>query len=305
MSQLAVITEEKLFSLLAPKKEDIIKFMGGEAVYKKELSFAIQAANSNSQLQQATPVSVAKAIYNLSITGLTLNPIMKLAYLTPRMVSRTMEAQLMPSYQGLVKLLKDSGCVKQVYAHCRYKGDDFEYSLGTEVTIKHTPKFESKEIVGVYAVAILPDNERIVEYMTREEVEGIRARSDGYRAYTAGKIKSTPWVTDEQEMFRKTAIRRIFKYVPKTDRYNKVAEAIALDEAEFPATLGQVNYIESLIETSTFDPEIREMMAKKASSELTSAEAENMIADLRDNQLDAVTQGKNYSLTEAKEAAKR
>lgn len=305
MSQLTLITEKRLFDFLAPKKEDIIKLMGGEMMYKKEISFAIQAANSNSQLQQATPESVCKAIYNCAITGLSLNPVMKLAYLTPRKSGDYTEAQLMPSYQGLVKLLKDSGCVRQVYAHCRYDGDDFDYSLGTEVTIKHTPKFTSKNIIGVYAVAVLPDNERVVEYMNREEVEGIRARSDGYRAYTAGKIKSTPWVTDEQEMFRKTVIRRIFKYVPKTDRYNKVAEAIALDELEYPATIGQINYIEALISTSTYDHDTQDMLAEKAATDLSSAEAENMIADLREHQLDPVTQGKNYSVTEAKEAAKR
>ena len=305
MSQLTLITEKRLFDFLAPKKEDIIKLMGGEMMYKKEISFAIQAANSNSQLQQATPESVCKAIYNCAITGLSLNPVMKLAYLTPRKSGDNTEAQLMPSYQGLVKLLKDSGCVRQVYAHCRYDGDDFDYSLGTEVTIKHTPKFTSKNIIGVYAVAVLPDNERVVEYMNREEVEGIRARSDGYRAYTAGKIKSTPWVTDEQEMFRKTVIRRIFKYVPKTDRYNKVAEAIALDGAEYPATIGQINYIEALISTSTYDHDTQDMLAEKAATDLSSAEAENMIADLREHQLDPVTQGKNYSVTEAKEAAKR
>lgn len=303
MSQVTLFTEKKIFEFLSPRKEDIIKLMGGESVYKKEISFAIQAANANSQLQQATPDSVCKAIYNLSITGLSLNPILKLAYLTPRTINGSVEAQLTPSYQGLVKLLKDCGCVRQVYAHCRYEGDAWAYTLGTEISITHSREFKSKDILGVYAVAILPDGEKIVEYMPKEEIEGIRARSDGYRAYSAGKIKSTPWVTDESEMYRKTVIRRIFKYVPKSSHYNQVAEAIALDEQEFPATMGQESYIESLLSSCTYDDDLQSIIRSKLGDGITSGEAENIINDLKLNQLDPVTQGKNYSLTEAAEAA--
>jgi recombination protein RecT len=307
MTQVALFTEKKIFEFLSPKKDDIIKLMGGELAYKKEISFAIQAANANSQLQKATPESVCKAIYNLSITGLSLNPVLKLAYLTPRANSNgQIEANLTPSYQGLVKLLADCGCVKQVYAHCRYEGDAWLYELGTEITIKHCPEFKSKEILGVYAIAVLPNGEKIIEYMPTEEVHGIRARSDGYRAYVSGKIKSTPWVTDEQEMFRKTAIRRIFKYVPKTAFYNKVAEAIALDEVEYPATMGQESYIQSLLINCSYDAEAQaEINAKLEDGTLTSADAESIISDLKNNQLDPVTQGPNHSLTDAKDAAKR
>lgn len=302
MTQVSLVTESKLFNFLAPRKADIIRYMGGEDNYKREVSFAIQAANGNTQLQQATHDSICKAIYNLSITGLSLNPILKLAYLTPRKNGDYVEALLMPSYQGLVKLLKDSGCVKQVYAHCRFDGDDFEYSLGTEVTIKHTPKFTSKKLIGVYAVAILPDGEKIVEYMNLEEVEEIRSRSDGYRAFKKGLIKSTPWVTDEAEMFRKTAIRRIFKYVPKTSNYNRVAEAIALDEKEFPATLGQEQYIESLVRTSSYNHDTQEMILAKF-GEMTNGEAENIIADLQLNQMNPITHtppGGSFSQTDIK-----
>lgn len=290
MTQVALVTESKLFDFLSPRKSDIVRFMGGEDNYKREVSFAIQAANSNPQLQKATHDSICKAIYNLSITGLSLNPILKLAYLTPRKNGEVIEALLMPSYQGLVKLLKDSGCVKQVYAHCRFEGDSFEYALGSQVTINHIPLFKSKVILGVYAIAVLPDGEKIVEYMPLEEVEEIRSRSDGYRAFKKGLIKSTPWVTDEAEMFRKTAIRRIFKYVPKTSNYNKIAEAIALDEKEFPATLGQEQFIESLVKTSTYDHDTQEMILAKI-GEMTSGEAENIIADLQLNQINPVTHG--------------
>lgn len=301
--QLAVLTERNLFDFLQPKKQDIISLMGGEMQYKREVSFAIQAANSNPQLMQATPVSVSRAIYNLSITGLSLNPILKLAYLTPRRNGDVTEAQLTPSYQGLVKLLKDCGCVRNVYAHPRYEGDEWVYRLGTEVVIEHTPNHKTKNILGVYAVAILPDGEKVVEYMTTEEVHGIRSRSDGYRAFASGKIKSNPWVTDEAEMFRKTAIRRIFKYVPKSGKYDQVAKAIELDEQDFPATLGQVGYIESLISTSTFDEDMRDMFRGKI-DDLTSGEAESIISELRNNQLNPITQGANYSQTDIKNELK-
>ena len=48
---------------------------------EREISFAIQQHNSNSGLQKCTQESFMKAVYNIATTGLSLNPVMKLAYL--------------------------------------------------------------------------------------------------------------------------------------------------------------------------------------------------------------------------------
>jgi len=304
MSQEIALSEKSLFEVLSPKMTDLIRMIGQDQL-KREASFAMQAINSNSYLAKADPKTVAKAIFNLALTGLSLNPISKLAYLTPRAAKDgRVEATLSPSYQGLVKLIADTGSVKNVYAYVVYDGDEFEEILGTSVEIKHSPKRKSKEMTYVYAVAELPDGTKLVEVMSKNEVYEIRSRSDAYRAYASGKTTSCVWITDEGEMSRKTVIKRITKYVPKTDRWIKVNEAINIDNSDFPASVHQQDYIYSLIGTSSYDEDTKGILADKVNGGITSDEASKMIDDLQANQLNPVTHGRNISATDAKNAVK-
>jgi len=299
MSTALALTEKGMLEILKPKMADLVRMIG-EDTLKREASFAIQIVNSNSYLQMASPATIAKALFNMALTDLSLNPILKLAYITPRKnKDGEWEAILMPSYQGLVKLIADTGSVSNIYAYIVYEGDIYEEILGTEVEIKHVRKKKSKTITDVYAVAILPDGKKLVETMSADEVHEIRSRSDSYRAYAAGKVKTCVWVSDPGEMFRKTVIKRISKYIPKTDRWLKVSEAINLDNSDYPASWGQVDYILSLINTCTYDDSNRDIMRNKATSDLTQFEAQSMIDDLKENQLQPGKQRDNVSAKEA------
>lgn len=290
------ITENTLLPMLQPKMNDLIALIG-EMNLKRETSFALQAVNSNEYLSQATPQSVAKCVWNLAITGLSLNPIHKLAYLTPRRINNQVEAILMPSYQGLVKLITDTGSVKNVYAHPVWAGDEFEVVFGTEYSISHKPKFrgsKNEQLTHVYAVAILNDGSKQIEVMSFEEVNAIRERSDGYRAFKSGKAKSAIWETDYAEMARKTVVKRITKYLPKSDKWEALNEAIDLDNSDYPANAGQYGYIESLLSTSHYDERQRKFITDKLSEGITKSEADKIIHDLQLNQLEPIANGNNY-----------
>jgi phage RecT family recombinase len=297
MSNLVRITEKPVFELLQPKQSDIIRFIGADE-FKKEVSFAIQAANSNDMLAQASAGSVAKAVFNLAITGLSLNPVKKLAYLVPKRIGGVWEAVLFPSYQGLVKLITDTGMVTKIVAHVVYDGDEFDIEYGSVPKVVHRPKFKSKDIIAVYAVAQLATGESQVEAMPKFEIDEIMQRSD------SGKNGKGPWMTDYPEMARKTVLRRIFKYLPKTDKFERVAEAIALDEQDYPATIGQIGYIESLLQASAIDHDERERI-ERSLSDMSSDEAARMIEHLQDNQLDKISAGINYSATDIKQKVSR
>lgn len=284
MTQVAKLTEQSIMPLLAPKRQDLIHLIGEDNM-KRETSFAIQAANSNSLLQQATQQSVAKAIWNVAITGLSLNPIKKLAYLVPKRIDGDMQAVLMPSYQGIVKLLTDTKSVKMAYAHPVYKGDDFEVSLGGEYTLMHKPRFASKDITHFYAVGILADGSKQFEVMSVDEVNLIRDRSDGYKAFKSGKAQSAIWESDYSEMGRKTVLKRLCKYLPKSNEWDKVSEAIELDNQDYAATMGQEQYIYTLIQGSVYDHNRQAILEQRVSDGITSGEAEMLIEELRNNQL--------------------
>ena len=99
--------------------------------------------------------------------------------------------------------------ISQIYAHPVYEGDEFEYSLGMHQDIIHKPKNKTRNITGVYAVAVLPNGQMQAEVMEREEIDDIRAMSESYKAFKAGKIKSCVWEDHYSEMARKTVIRRL------------------------------------------------------------------------------------------------
>lgn len=220
----------------------------------KECSFALQAINRSSQLKKCSIESKQSAILNIAQTGLTLNPIYKYAYLVPRYIYGQYECVLEPSYQGLVKLITDTGSVKAIQAKLVYENDVFEYTpndFKTPIIHKSNPLKDRGAVIGVYAVALLNDNSVQSEVMNIDELHEIRSRSESYKAFMAKKIKSCVWTTDEGEMMRKTVIKRIFKYLPKSDKIENVVKAISLDDQDYKPTDSQIEYAYSLLETST------------------------------------------------------
>lgn len=282
-------TQDNLQNGLKPYENKIKKLIKEED-FIKEIAFASMAIMNSDGLQKCTHESILQSVFNVATTGLSLNPILKYAALTPRYIKGKMQCVLSPMYQGLVKLITDTGSVNSVYAYIVYDGDEFEVNLGTDISIIHKPKFESKSLSKVYAVATLHDGSKIFEVMTKEDIEIIRGTSETWKAYELGKINANQciWVTWFDEMARKSVIKRLVKYIPKTDRFNVIAEAINIDNADHIATDGQINYIESLIRTSTYDHDTQEMLIDKIASGISSDEASTMITDLQNNQLSAL-----------------
>jgi len=287
---------QELKNTLLPRVKEIGV---SEQTLAKEISFALQHVNKNQQLKKADGTSVMQSIMNVCQVGLSLNPVQKLGYLVPRWDSlkKLNTVAFEPSYQGLVKLLTDSGSVSMIYSHLVYEGDEFEVSFGTSTELVHKPKFASKTITHVYAVAILPNGIKVPEVMAFDEIESIRERSDSYKAFKAGKIKSCVWTTDEGEMARKTVIRRIFKYLPKSENFKQIAQAISYDEQDYTATPEQKDYIDQLLETTSISLEKQEQITIEMES-YSQEQAAKCINYLKENQLDPIDSGSNYGQKE-------
>ncbi|HCT2474819.1 TPA: recombinase RecT [Escherichia coli] len=81
------------------------------------------------------------------------------------------------------------------------------------------------EIDFTWSVARLKDGGTQFEVMTRKQIELVRSLSK------AGN--NGPWVTHWEEMAKKTAIRRLFKYLPVSI---EIQRAVSMDEKE-PLTI--------------------------------------------------------------------
>lgn len=185
---------------------------------------ALTSFRSNPKLSKCEPRSVFASIIIASQLGLEPG-VMGQCYLIPYKD----ECQLQIGYQGLIELVRRSGKVTRVEAHVVHANDEFDYSVGLTTTLTHKPMLDGDpgEPRLAYAVAEFQGGGFHVEVMTRSQIERIRDRSQN--VINAKKYgKKTPWDTDEEEMWRKTLIRRICKYLPKSA---ELATAMALDHA--------------------------------------------------------------------------
>lgn len=127
------------------------------------------------------------------------------------------EATFIIGYKGMIDLARRSGQIVNIYAHCVYEKDLFDYELGLNPKLDHKPaKGDRGKLEYVYAVAHFKDGGYQFEVMDLHEIEKRRSRSKA--------SKNGPWVTDYEEMAKKTVIRHMWKYLPISVEIMSAAE---------------------------------------------------------------------------------
>ena len=168
--------------------------------------------NKNPKLQECTQESFRVALLTAAQAGIA--PDGRNGHLIPRFNSKKncMECSFQPDYKGLVGLVRKNDDVSDIYAEVVRKNDKIKVTKGLSRDLIHEVDItvDQGEIIGTYAVLKYKDGTTSFEYMSRAEVEAIRARSDSWKAHIS-KGYSTPWKDDEGEMFKKTAIKRLLK----------------------------------------------------------------------------------------------
>lgn len=118
------------------------------------------------------------------------------------------QAQWLPMIAGLRKKVRNSGEIATWDAQVVHEKDVFKFQLGDDPFIHHEPSLDGDpgKIIAAYSIAVLKSGEKSREVMSVTQIEKIRARS---RAKNNG-----PWVSDYDEMCRKTVARRHSKTLP-------------------------------------------------------------------------------------------
>ena len=281
-------------------KSLMVKMGMSEQKFLIEAAFACDIWNNpkNKYLRRSTDKSLLSSILNIAKTGLTLNPIAEEAYLIPRYngVSKEIECSLEPSYKGLQKLLYDSGYVAGIQTNLVYDGDEFDVNLGMSTEITHKPFYvkgnEKGNMKGVYSIMTLTTGVKQFEYITFDEISAIRDNSESYKAFKEGKTKSAIWNDYGGEMTRKTCIKRLAKYIPKTKAAH-LQNAIELDNESYRASFSQIGLIESKLGTSSIIESMKEGIEKELSI-MSSSRAKDVLNYLEQNQLNPITESGNY-----------
>jgi recombination protein RecT len=181
-------------------------------------------AFENPKLAECDQGSVLASLLKAASLGLDLTTGMMEGYLIPRWNKHAGRhvCTFMVGYQGLVKLARQAGC-RGIRSAVVYQNDTFTYRYDPELVLQHIPATGPRGgIVGVYATGQTPDGTHIVEYLSAEEVEAVRARSQS--------PDEGPWRTDWAEMARKTALKRLCKALPRSV---ELQSAIAWDNQEY------------------------------------------------------------------------
>jgi recombination protein RecT len=161
---------------------------------------AITALTRTPKLADCTQESLMKCLLDLSAFG--LEPDGRRAHLIPYKDQCT----LVIDWKGLAELAMRSGIIAKLHADIVCENDAFEYDLGEVVRHSINWKAPRGAMYAAYALAITKDGAKFCAVMTKEEIDGIRGRS---RSGNNG-----PWVTDYNEMAKKTAFRRLAKWLP-------------------------------------------------------------------------------------------
>jgi len=169
------------------------------------LKVALTSFSKTPKLLLCTKESLMLSILQAAELGLECGGALGEGYLVPYGTT----CQFIPGYRGMINLARRSGEILSIEAHVVYQKDEFKCVLGLDPDLQHTPAWEEEDpgpLRFAYAVAKLKDGGTQFEVMSRAQISLIRNRSKA--------ANSGPWVTDFDEMAKKTVVRRLFKYLP-------------------------------------------------------------------------------------------
>jgi recombination protein RecT len=138
------------------------------------------------------------------------------------------EVGYLPMVQGLVKLARNSGEIAKIAAEVVYSKDKFTYRPGMEEAPLHEPDWfahDRGEPVGVWATVTLKTGEVVTAILPKKKVMAVASKSKNGYQYDPAKGSFY------DEWWKKTAIRNVLKYAPKSTQLARAMEQE--DEADF------------------------------------------------------------------------
>jgi len=202
----------------SPKfREEIAKALPKHLTPDRFIRVAVSTLTRTPKLKECEPVSLFGAMLTLSQLG--IEPDGRRAHLIPfeNRKRGVVECQLIIDYKGLAEMAMRSGVVSYLHADVVCDADIFEENMGEIIAHKIDRRKPRGEVYAAYAICKFKDGTAKAEVMSSDEIEAIRKRSK------AGN--SGPWITDWNEMAKKTVFRRLSKWLPLSPEFRDAVEA--------------------------------------------------------------------------------
>lgn len=149
------------------------------------------------------------------------------------------EMNFQTDYKGEIKVCKKHSIqpIKDIFAKVVREGDLYDEGVedGKQKLVFKPLPFNNGKIIGAFAIVTYTDGSMLYESMSAAEIEEVRQN------YSKAK-DSDAWKKSSGEMYRKTVIRRLSKYIEKD--FDKVEQLMAYDEG------GGMEFQNGLLSTS-------------------------------------------------------
>ncbi len=238
-----------LVSMIKKMGPEITRALPRHVTADRMARIVLTAIRTTPKLTECSQESFLGSVMQCAQLGLEPNTPLGHAYLIPFWNKHlsTYECTLITGYQGMIDLAMRSGRVSSIFAHAVREGDEFSYRLGLDPTVAHVPSSdgdrEKMPITHVYAVARIKDADPVFVVLSKAQIDARKNRSQ------SAKKSFSPWQSDYEAMALKTAVRALFKWMPKS------SEIARVDAIETTAELGKEHL-------TAFDPEISDVLEK-------------------------------------------
>lgn len=223
--------KQQVAALLKANKNAIAQVLPKHVSATRLMQVAFTAVRVTPKLLECDSSSLIGGIIQCATLGLEPNTVLGHCYLIPY----ARNVQIVIGYKGLIDLARRSGQIVSIAAHIVHKADAFEFEYGLEPKLSHRPADteERGPITHAYAVAHLKGGGTAFEVMPIAEVHRVMLA-------TQSKGNYGPWKDHFPEMARKTAIRRLAKYLPLSIELATAIELDAKAAEELPQNLDAI-----------------------------------------------------------------
>ncbi len=194
-----------IYDLIESMKGQIQRALPSHIKLDRFIRTALTAVRTNPQLAACSKESFLASLMMASQLGLEPN-ILGSCHLVPY----GKECQFLIGYRGMIDIARRTGQIQSIYAECIHENDTYEVELGLDRKLVHKPLLDGDrgKLLYTYAVCKYKDGGFDFVILSRSDIEKIRKSSRG------ANTQYSPWQNFEAEMWKKSAIRRLFKIMP-------------------------------------------------------------------------------------------
>jgi len=214
-TSLAVIDKE-----LTARKTIFAELLPPSVSADKLMRTVMMSVERNPRLAECSVQSIVNAATTAAVLGLECDGVTGQGYIVPYKNTATFQI----GYKGYNTMAARAGYT--ITGGVVREGDAFEYEMGSAPYVRHRPLHtRGARIVSAWACATSNDRPPIIRVMAIEEIEDVKARSQG------AKKSDSPWNDPHvgyPAMCEKTVKRRLARDMPMS----VMQSAAALDSAQ-------------------------------------------------------------------------